>query len=156
MQLTRRIFLTTLTAGGAGALFLRPAMAKEAYWYDNNGYAADGADVVAYFGLSAGADGVRGSDAHMVDWNGARWRFASAENLAAFTADPERYAPQFGGYCSYAVSKGYTAHGDRNAWTVHGGKLYLNYNNSVRSRWSKDIPGNIAKGVANWPSVLSA
>ncbi|WP_135500985.1 YHS domain-containing (seleno)protein [Roseovarius aestuariivivens] len=155
MRLTRRTFLTTATAGGAAALVWRPAMADEAYWYENGGYAADGADVVAYFGLAAGADGVRGSDSFVTEWNGARWRFSNAENLAAFEADPQRYAPQFGGYCSYAVSRGYTAHGDRNAWTVHDGRLYLNYNKSVRARWQTDIPGNITKGRANWPSVLS-
>lgn len=156
MNLTKRAFLTTLTVGGAAALFLRPAMAEEGQWYENDGYAADGADVVAYFGLAEGDDGVRGSDEHVTEWNGARWRFASAENLATFTANPEKYAPQFGGYCAFAVSRGYTAHGDRNAWTVHDGQLYLNFSKSVRRRWARDIPGNIAKGRDNWPSVLNA
>lgn len=156
MRSTKRAFLTALAAGGAAALFLRPATAQEGRWYENDGYAADGADVVAYFGLDDRDDGVRGSDEHVTDWNGARWRFANAANLAAFEADPERYAPQFGGYCAYAVSRGYTAHGDRNAWTVHDGKLYLNFNKSVRRRWLRDIGGNITKGRDNWPSVLSA
>ena len=153
---TRRAFVTTLMAGGAAALAGRPAMADAAFWYQNDGVAADGADVVAFFGLAAGDKGVPGSDAHVAEWNGARWLFTDAANLAAFTASPEKYAPQFGGYCAYAVSQGYTAHGDRNAWTVHDGKLYLNFNKSVRKRWSRDIEGNIAKGQANWPNVLSA
>jgi len=109
---------------------------------------------VAYFGLDAGANGVRGTDEFVTQWDGAKWRFASAENKAAFEDNPEQYAPQFGGYCSYAVSKGYTAHGDRNAWTVHEGRLYLNYNKSVRRLWAWDIAGNIGKGEANWPKVL--
>ena len=150
MHLTRRIFI----GASAAALLARPVMAGEPYWYQNGKYAADGADVVAYFGLEAGQNGVKGSDEFVTEWNGAKWRFANAENKAAFEADPEKYAPQFGGYCSWAVSQGYTAHGDRNAWTVHGGKLYLNYNKSIRSRWSGDIPGNVAKAQANWPNAL--
>lgn len=150
MLLTRRVLLVS----GAAALVAQRAFAKEPYWYKNDDYAADGADVVAYFGLEAGENGLRGSDDFVTEWDGAKWRFASAENKAAFEANPDKYAPQFGGYCSYAVSQGYTAHGDRNAWTVHNGKLYLNYNKSVRRRWSGDIPGNVAKGDANWPKVL--
>ena len=150
MLLTRRVLLMS----GAVALVAQRAMAEEPYWYLNDAYAADGADVVAYFGLEAGENGVRGSDEHVTEWDGAKWRFASAENKAAFEANPEKYAPQFGGYCSYAVSQGYTAHGDRNAWTIHEGKLYLNYNKSVRRRWLGDIQGNVAKGNANWPKVL--
>lgn len=155
MKLTKRAFLTTLAAGGGAALMLRPASAQDAQWYENGGYAADGADVVAFFGLDPAQDGVPGVKAHVTEWNGARWRFATAENLAAFKADPTRYAPQFGGYCAFAVSRGYTAHGDIDAWTVHDGRLYLNFNNSVRRRWSRDIPGNIAKGRENWPAALS-
>ena len=72
-----------------------------------------------------------------------------------FRASPQRYAPQYGGYCAWAVANGYTAKGDPNAWSVVDGKLYLNFSKSVRRQWSKDIPGNISKGDANWPSVLN-
>jgi YHS domain-containing protein len=109
--MTRRAIMMS----GAAVLLAQRAMAEEPYWYRNDEYAADGADVVAYFGLEAGENGVSGSDEYVTEWDGAKWRFASAENKAAFEADPEKYAPQFGGYCSYAVSQGYTAHGDRNA-----------------------------------------
>ena len=90
----------------------------------------------------------------MAQWKGAEWRFASAANRDLFSAEPEKYAPQFGGYCAFAVSLGYLAKGDPEAWTVHDGKLYLNYNKSVRKRWAKDIDGNIEKGDANWPAAL--
>lgn len=150
MLFTRRV----LIASGAAALLARPGMADEPRWYQNRAFAADGADVVAYFGLEPGANGVAGSDKFVTEWNGAKWRFSSAENQAAFEANPQKYAPQFGGYCSWAVSQGYTAHGDKDAWTVHGGKLYLNYNKSIRRKWSGDIPGNVSKGEANWPKVL--
>ena len=71
-----------------------------------------------------------------------------------FKANPEKYAPQYGGYCAFAVASGYTAKGDPEAWTIAGGKLYLNYNKSVQRGWEQDIPGNVRKGDANWPKVL--
>ncbi len=153
MNFSRRAVLVGVSA----VLVARPAFAKEPRWYNNgSGYGADGADVVAYFSLDASAKGVKGSSGHSTEWNGMRWRFANAENLAAFEANPEKYAPQFGGYCAWAVSQGYTAHGDRNAWSVENGKLYLNYNKSIRARWLKDVPGHIAQGEANWPRIIGA
>ena len=114
--------------------------------------ALDGYDAVAYF---KGGKPVKGVDAHVVSWNGATWRFASAENKTAFEADPKAFAPQFGGYCAWAVSEGYTAKGDPNHWRIVDNKLYLNYNASVQTSWAKDIPGRIVKGDKNWPTVLS-
>ncbi|NNF24928.1 MAG: YHS domain protein, partial [Rhodobacteraceae bacterium] len=73
---------------------------------------------------------------------------------ALFDADPAAFAPQYGGYCAYAVSKGATATTDPDAWTVHDGRLYLNFSTTVRSIWQEDIPGNIARADANWPGVL--
>jgi len=69
-------------------------------------------------------------------------------------AGPAAYAPQYGGYCAWAVSQGYTASTDPHAWRIVDGKLYLNYSKGVQKRWQQDIPGNIAKGDANWPKVL--
>lgn len=113
--------------------------------------AIEGTDPVAYF-LEKKA--VEGSSDFTHQWKGAKWRFKNAANRDAFAADPEKYAPQFGGYCSWAVSQGYTASIDPEAWTIFKGKLYLNYSKSVRNQWSQDIPGNIAKGEKNWPKVL--
>ena len=72
----------------------------------------------------------------------------------AFAASPEKYSPQFGGYCAWAVSQGYTASIDPEAGTVHQGKLYLNYNKEIQNDWAQDIPGNIAKAEDNWPKAL--
>ena len=72
-----------------------------------------------------------------------------------FAADPEKYAPQYGGYCAWAVSQGYTASTDPEAWKIVDGKLYLNYSKSVQQTWEQDIPGNIAAGDGNWPKVLN-
>ncbi len=114
------------------------------------GVAIDGTDAVAYFTESRPVEGKR---EHSFEWNGATWRFASAENLEAFRADPERYAPQYGGYCAWAVSQGYTASTDPEAWDIVDGKLYLNYSKSVQSQWKQDKPGNITKADTNWPGI---
>ena len=115
------------------------------------GVAVGGYDAVSYF-----ADGgpVEGSKDIAMEWKGAAWHFSSAANLAAFAASPEKYAPQYGGYCAYAVSRGATAKGEPLAWTVADGKLYLNYSQEVRTVWRQDIPGNVARASANWPDVL--
>jgi YHS domain-containing protein len=113
--------------------------------------AVGGFDPVGYF-----TDGkpVQGRAEFTYSWKGATWRFANAKNRDAFKANPEKYAPQYGGYCAWAVSQGYTAKGDPKHWKVVGGKLYLNYNASVQTNWQKDIPGNVAKADRNWPKVL--
>lgn len=113
--------------------------------------AVNGYDPVAYF-----TDGkpVEGTDEFTLEWNGAKWRFVSAANRDAFKAEPEKYAPQFGGYCAWAVAQGYTASADPEAWKIVEGKLYLNYDKSVQKTWEEDVPGNITKAEANWPKVL--
>lgn len=116
-----------------------------------NDVAVSGYDPVAYF-----ADGkpVEGKGDLSYAWNGAIYRFASQAHLDQFKADPAKYAPQFGGYCAWAVSQGYTASTDPQAWRIVDGKLYLNYNLDVKKTWEQDVPGNIAKGEGNWPAVL--
>ena len=114
--------------------------------------ALDGHDAVAYFKTGRPTKGLA---QHASTWNGATWTFASPENKAEFEAKPQAFAPQYGGYCAWAVSEGYTAKGDPKVWRVVDGKLYLNYDASVQKNWEKDIPGRIAKGDTNWPKVLS-
>ncbi|MEE2943598.1 MAG: YHS domain-containing (seleno)protein [Pseudomonadota bacterium] len=152
-MLNRRTFLLTAAASPAIVALASPALAKTPEVFATDGVAINGYDPVSYFKEETH---VRGSETFKTMWKGAEWRFANAENLADFNANPEAYAPQYGGYCAYAVASGYTAKTDPDAWTVHDGKLYLNFNKSVRRRWLKDVPGNIAKGDANWPSVLNA
>ena len=113
--------------------------------------AVSGYDAVAYF--TEGRP-VEGSDDFTVEYSGAVWRFASAENRDAFSSNPAQYAPQYGGYCAWAVSQGYTASTDPDAWTIVEGKLYLNYSRSVQQKWEQNIPANITAGDANWPKVL--
>nr|WP_275426979.1 YHS domain-containing (seleno)protein [Vibrio astriarenae] len=132
--------------------FMGTAYALEPVYSDFFGKAIKGYDPVAYF---TEGKAVEGDSDFQYEWNGADWYFSSQENLDRFVGNPERYAPQYGGYCAWAVSKGYTAKIDPHAWSVVDGKLYLNYNKSVQSTWQQDIAGNIAKGDANWPSLLA-
>ena len=147
MQITRRTALAFLAAFAA-----TPARADTPPVFSRRGAAIRGYDPIAYFDLGRPE---RGSRDHEAVWNGATWRFMSAENRDRFLADPEAFAPQYGGYCAWAVSNNYTASIDPDAWTIHEGRLFLNYSLRVRDRWSGDIPGNVAKGDANWPDVLT-
>lgn len=131
---------------------LLPAHAKDpVYTGTFSSLAVSGYDPVAYFAQGAP---VEGSSDHELEWNGATWRFSSAENMEKFKSDPEAWAPQYGGYCAWAVSQGYTASSDPDAWRIVDGKLYLNYSKGVQAKWEKDIPGFITKADANWPKVL--
>jgi YHS domain-containing protein len=115
------------------------------------GLAIDGYDPVAYF---TDAKPVEGKKELWFDWKGATWRFASAANRELFAKSPEKYAPQYGGYCAYAVAKGTTADIDPDAWTVRGGKLYLNYDADIQQKWLQDADGFIAKADLNWPKMI--
>jgi hypothetical protein len=112
--------------------------------------ALDGYDPVAYFVAGEPTQGDAGI-AHT--WRGARWQFATAANRDAFVADPERYAPQYGGYCSYAMAHGYIARGNPFQWAIVENKLYVNNNAFAMSLWDKDRPGHIVAGDANWPLI---
>ena len=138
-------------ATAIGVFSLRGSGGVEPVNKHSDGLALRGYDAVAYFREGAPAEG---RAEFSQEWNGARWLFRSAENRDAFARAPEAYAPQYGGYCSYAVAHGYTADADPLAWKVVGGKLYLNYNEDVRRLWEQDIPGFLRKSEQNWPQFL--
>ena len=131
---------------------LSPASGGKPTIFTTGDGAIRGYDPVAYF--TEGSP-TKGRDQHTFEWKGATFKFASTETLALFEANPEKYVPQYGGYCAYAVSKGATASTDPDAWTIVEGKLYLNYSLGVRKRWREDIPGHIAAANKNWPGVLN-
>jgi len=112
--------------------------------------AVQGYDPITYF-----TDGApkKGLDQFSTQYQGADFYFSSQKNLDLFKANPTAYAPQYGGYCAWAVAQGYTAKGDAKHWRIVDGKLYLNYSESVQKSWAEDIAGNINKADNNWPSV---
>ena len=83
----------------------------------------------------------------------ATWHFSSAENLSLFKAEPEKYAPQFGGYCAYGMADGHKAPTQPDAWTIVDNKLYFNYNKEVLAKWRENRDESIKKAVDNWPTV---
>ena len=99
---------------------------------------------------------VKGTPQHTHQWQGATWRFASAQNRDAFAAAPEKYAPQYGGYCAYGAAQGYAVSTVPEAWSVVQGKLYLNYSRGVQGDWLKGPAGYIRKADANWPGLVSS
>ena len=128
-----------------------PAFAIEPINKTSDGVAMKGYDPVAYF---MNGKPVRGNIGYEYVWMGAKWHFSSAEHRDLFMKKPEKYAPKYGGYCAYAVSRGSTADIDPEAWTIVDGKLYLNFSRKIQDKWSKDIPGNIKRADENWPIIF--
>ncbi len=112
--------------------------------------AINGYDAVAYF---TEGKPVEGKKENAFVWQGETWYFSSLKNLKTFQASPEKFAPQFGGYCAYGMSRGYKAKTDADAWTIVDGKLYLNYNVEVKKIWSEKQIEFIDKANQNWPTV---
>jgi|TARA_B110000037_G_scaffold198507_1_gene237471 YHS domain-containing protein len=113
--------------------------------------AIEGCEAVAYFTEQRA---VEVSKKHETNYKDANWRFASAANLAAFQADPKRYAPQYGGYCAWAVSHNDTAGIDPTQFTVHDGKSYLNCSKKISAQWKADKEAFINDTDRYWPQLL--
>ncbi len=126
------------------------AQKEPAVYKTKDNLALSGNDAVSYF-----KDGkpVAGKPAFTYNWIDATWRFSSAENRDAFAKNPEKYAPQYGGYCAFGTSQGHLVPGDLQAWKVVDNKLYLNYNKDVQKYWLQDVYGNIQKADENWPKL---
>ena len=112
------------------------------------GLGLKGYDPVAYFTQGRPVPGI---DQYTYSWKGVTYRFASADNLERFKTDPEKYLPQYGGYCAYAMSLDRIADIDPARWAIVDGKLYLNNGYVAQSLWSLNKSGNIASGDRNWP-----
>ena len=115
------------------------------------GLGAKGHDVVSYF-----IDGkpIAGKDSFTAEHAGLKWQFVSAEHRDLFRADPEKYVPQYGGFCSWGVANGKLFDVDPiNGWRVVNGKLYLNFNADIQKVFDKDAAGFIARADANWPGL---
>ena len=125
--------------------------AKPVYSGGRERAAIRGYDAVAYFVENKP---VKGSEEFSIEHKGANWYFSSAENRDLFLSDPEKYEPQYGGYCAYAIARDTTASSKPEYFTIHEGKLYLNYSKSVYKRWLKDMEGYIEDADGNWPTVL--
>lgn len=146
--MARKIRPAVLTA--VALLVTTLGQASAGQYFERNGAAIDGYDPVAYF---TDRKPVKGTPEFISEYEGSTFYFASAAHRGAFVSNPEKFAPQYGGYCAYGMAKGYKAAVDPAAFTVVGDKLYLNYSEIVRARWLSDIPGYIRQADANWPEV---
>jgi YHS domain-containing protein len=149
--------MKTLFAAAALALtgasgLAAPALAADPIYTGRfSNTAVGGYDAVSFF------DGApqRGDSDFTTEWMGAEFRFASQNTLDRFLENPSAYAPQYGGYCAWAMAQGYTAKGDPRHWRIVDGKLYLNFNARIQSQWEADIPGFIEAADRNFPTVIA-
>lgn len=142
--------LALIALGTAGFVVTQddPGTAR---YFAKDGIALRGADPVAYFTQDSA---VIGSPEFAHDWAGVTWHFASAAHRDAFAADPEAYAPQYGGYCAWAVAAKEQLYSTQpENWAVRNGKLYLNFNDGVQATWNEDPEGFIETGDQVWPEV---
>lgn len=132
---------------------IAPVSMALSFWGDVNnvdGVAIDGYDAVAYH-----VDGVskKGDASKSFRWNDVNWYFASDVNRSLFMANPDRYAPLYGGYCAYAISKGVTAGIDPDAWIIQDGKLFLMASDDVTTSWLEEEKDGVkAKADERWPT----
>lgn len=150
-SLSRRAFGPLLAAVSVVLSAVSAVAGPEVYTATLSNVAADGFDVVAFHREGRP---VPGDPRFTHRWKDATWRFASAEARDAFAADPDRYAPAYGGHCSWAASQGYRASGDPRHWRIVSGRLFFNYDGRVHSTWLTNVPGFIAAADRNWPRLL--
>jgi YHS domain-containing protein len=142
-KITRRIIMNfsfaLLLLSGLGSVAIGKSPTGE--------IAIKGYDTVAYFTMGKA---LKGNESFTFPWHGMTWYFSTKENRDLFAASPEKYAPQYDGYCAWAMSEGRKAVTDPEVWKIVNGKLYLNCSKAAYEKWSKDIPGNVKKADANW------
>ena len=126
---------------------------QKAEIYSPGGVAIKGYDPVAFFSQ---AKPVMGTKVFSYRWKDATWLFSSEENRAAFEATPEKFAPQYGGYCAYGTAEGHKAPTEANTWTIVNDRLYFNYNTNVKKMWMKNQVNFINKADMNWPKIKNA
>ena len=147
----RPIFLAAVVAFAPVAAIAPAAHAEPAIYTGRfSDTALQGYDPVAYF---TEGEPVKGSKDFSTEYMGATFRFASAENRDTFLADPTAYAPQYGGYCAWAMADGNYAKGSAKHWKIVDGKLYLNYNSGIQKKWNADIPGFIERADKQWSEL---
>lgn len=139
--------------GAIAALALVPAVQAQdmPVYFESNGAVMAGFDPVSYF---QGTAPVRGMPEYAVIWKGAEWHFASAENRDLFESNPRAYAPQFGGYCAYAMAQGLLKSTDPMLWDMVDGRLYLTHSPEIEKVWRGDRAEFIEMAEENWPVVL--
>ena len=136
------IFFAVLLSAGS--------YAQATKFTNKNGVAIKGYDPVAYFNQQKA---VEGNDTFTFDWSGSKWKFVSQANADSFKVAPEKYAPQYGGFCAYGTTGNHLSPTDPKAWTIVNNKLYLNYKPDVKELLIKDTTSRIKAADGYWPSL---
>lgn len=145
------LFLFTLAAIPVALAGGTPEDSGQGVHVNDEGIAAQGADVVAYFSLPAGGAHVAGDPRYSYQYAGATWFFANAANRDRFAEDPDAYMPAFGGYCSWAMARDSLATIDPDRWAIVEGTLYLNFNRRTHSDWLEHRDQQIESAAEHWP-----
>jgi hypothetical protein len=119
--------------------------------YATKAGAIKGYDPVAYFTES---QAIKGLDSITYTWQGTSWHFVSTANRDLFKQSPEKYAPQFGGYCAYGWAQGYAVKIEPESWSIVDDKLYLNYDLSIKRKWDKKQQAYIQQAIKNWQNTM--
>ena len=139
----------------AALMLAVPASAGEVkdpdIYTDMHGRALKGYDAVAYH---VQRKPVKGSEDFAFEWKGAQWWFSSAENRDKFMADPDRWAPQYGGYCAWGIAKDRVVGINPTIFRIFDDKLYLNLNMKIHKRWLKKHNAFIIEADEKWPGIL--
>ncbi len=139
-------FVETLKLGSCALAFAGFGLAA-AVTASAGDIAIKGYDPVAYFKAGKAQ---QGTTTFAFDWHGMTWYFSSKENRDLFADSPEKYAPQYDGWCAWAMTESRLAVTDPEVWKIVDGKLYLNCSRAAYEKWSRDIPGNIRKADRIW------
>lgn len=131
-------------------MLLSARLASAGDFFEADGAALHGYDPVAYFDANKP---VKGLPSNSFTYHGSKFLFASAEHRQMFAANPEKYAPQYGGYCALGTANGYKVSTQPDAFKVVDGKLYLNHDRKVLDIWNKDVPGYVMRANEKWPEV---
>lgn len=140
----------TIIIAALSFICIMQATAQQSEIFAPGGKAIKGYDPVAFFRESKA---IKGADSLTYQYKDATWLFSSKENLKAFKVSPEKYAPQYGGYCAYGTAQGHKAPTQTDTWTVVNDKLYFNYNAKVKESWSKDQQNLINTADQQWPGL---
>lgn len=125
-------------------------MAQKSEIFAPDGKALKGYDPVAFF---TEGKPVMGADSFTLTWKDANWYFSNKANLENFRSNPEKYSPQYGGYCAYGTSEGHKAPTQADTWTIINDKLYFNYNSKVKQAWIRNTDALIKKADMAWPEI---
>lgn len=143
--MTKKAFFTFTVLFFSAIIMAQPVKINS-----KDGIAIKGYDPVAYFTLGKA---IKGLPDFSYKWGGTTWQFSVKAHLDSFVVRPEKYVPQYGGYCAFGCSENHLSPTDPEAWTIVNGKLYLNYNLRTRVAWLQDTTTRIKNANMYWPSL---